>query len=97
VVGVGVADDYTVQLLHAPTPEEIRHLGIGLGFLGVEEVALAAGLDEHPIALPHVYKAHDQRARGRRLVGNRRGQNATAARSGQDEQQGAEQGRDEPA
>jgi hypothetical protein len=40
---------------------------------GVEEVALAAGLDEHPLALPHFYKAHDQRARGWRLGGARRG------------------------
>ena len=64
VFGIGVAADYTVQRLYAPTPEEIHHLGTGLGFPDVEEVALAAGLDEHPVALPHVYKAHDQRARG---------------------------------
>ena len=68
VFGIGVADDYTVQRLYAPTPEEIHHLGTGLGFPGVEEVALAAGLYEYPVALPHVYKAHDQRARGRRLA-----------------------------
>jgi hypothetical protein len=96
VFGIGVADDYTVQRLYAPTPEEIHHLGTGLGFPGVEEVALAAGLYEYPVALPHVYKAHDQRARGR-LGGNRRGQNTAAARSGQEEQQGDGQGRDEPA
>ena len=58
---------------------------------------LAAGFDEYLIALPHAYKAHNLRARGRRLVGDRRGQNATADRSGQEEQQGDEQGRDEPA
>ena len=58
---------------------------------------LAAGFDEYFIALPHAYKAHNLRARGRRLVGDRRGQNATADRSGQEEQQGDEQGRDEPA
>jgi hypothetical protein len=96
VFGIGVADDYTVQRLYAPTPEEIHHLGTGLGFPGVEEVALAAGLYEYPVALHHVYKAHDQRARGR-LGGNRRGQSTAAARSGQEEQQGDGQGRDEPA
>ena len=54
MVGVGVAYDYAVQRLHAPAPEKVHDLGAGLGLAGVEQVNLATGLDEHPVALPHV-------------------------------------------
>ncbi|CAA9451068.1 MAG: hypothetical protein AVDCRST_MAG80-2275 [uncultured Rubrobacteraceae bacterium] len=87
MVGVGVADDDAVQRLDTPAPEKIHHLGTGPGLPGVEEVTLAAGLDEYPVALPHVYKAHHQGVQGRRLGGTRLGQRGAAARSNKEEQQ----------
>ena len=71
MIGVGVADDDTVQSFDAPAPEEVDHFGTRLRLSGVEQVILATRLDEHSIDLPHVYKAHDQRAFGRRLGGAR--------------------------
>ena len=66
------------QRLDGPAPQEIDHVRPRLGLPHLCEVALAAGLAEDRVALPHVYKAHDQRARGRRLGPLREGQEPAA-------------------
>jgi hypothetical protein len=94
MVDVRIAHDYAIKGVHTPAPQKIDNLRAGLVLSGVKQVVLAAGLDEHPVTLTHVYKAHDQRSRGWQLGGTRSRKDAAAARTGE-EQQGDEQDRDE--
>src|SRR4051794_13557362 len=79
----GICDDYPVERFDPSAPEKIHYPGTDLGFPGVQQVVLAAGLDEHPVALPYVYKAYDQRVRWRRLSGSR--QDLAAASAGEEQ------------
>ncbi len=70
--------------MHAPVAQEIHYVGPLLGPAGVHEVALAAGLHEHAVALADVYKADREGPRGRR-VGPAGRTESPAGREGQDQ------------
>src|ERR671916_2789535 len=59
--------DDAVEVAHAPVAQEVHYVRPLLGPAGVYEVALAAGLHEHAVALADIYKADREGPRGRRV------------------------------
>src|SRR5215212_9806952 len=91
----GICNHDTVEILHPPAPQEIHHVWSLFGPARVYEVLFAARLHEHPIPLPHVYKADGERARGRRRSAAERPPAGYEAAGGREEDQGQQERREE--
>ena len=66
-IGSRVAGDDNVESVDTPNLQEVHHVHSPSELIGAPEVALAAELEEDCVTSSHIYEAHDQRTRGRRL------------------------------